>query len=518
VAFGFSVLAKQPGLLDFGVALVLLVLSWLIVPESRRKLSRLMAWLIVGFAHPIGLTCLYFAFHGAWRDLIYYTWTYNNTLYVPEVPRWERWQTISVPFELAWEYHPLVPVLGVLAAVFLLHRVIRHTFRRPRLFDIFAWLILGWCASGLVATTLGGRGFTHYSIQLIPGLSLACGWLTVRVISFIRQWIGSSKFRLLTGLVITTSVTIWLLLPLLSRLQALRLPEPGSEVMNELVHQQSSSTDRIFVWGYNPEIYAMSGRLPATRFLYCTFLTGIIPWTNLDPLRNTDYAVVPGAWDDFLADWNRHPPRLIADGRSQRGFLKFPIDKQRVLWPLIERDYAQIEIDKTNLIGFWLFRRLESNTPTAVPDLPASDEIQLQMEPTNIGHMARVEVRAPVGTVLVELFIDGNLYRRLQCAPAASVSVCFFVLPQDRSSSGNKIQVLANGEYGSLLSAEQKLEVIKPVTAIGGPPLRFLDQNIGAVESSTITGGPILPKPDDPSHWDAHPPSRLVYPWLEGMN
>ncbi len=518
LAFSFSVLAKQPGLLDFGVALVLIVLGWLIQPDVRKRLIYLLGSLLIGFTLPLALTGVYFAAHGALQDLIYYTWTYNNTLYVPEVPLGERWQTIRVPFELAWKYHPLVPVIGVMAAVLLLGRVLQRTFRRPRQFDLPGWLILGWCASGLVSSTLSGRGFSHYSIQLIPGLSLACGWLTMRTIDAVRHWAGPNGFRRGAGLATAAVLLVWLLFPLSARLQALNLPDPGSDAITELVRRQSALSDRIFVWGYNPEIYATSGRLPATRFLYCTFLTGLIPWTNLDPLKNTDYAVVPGAWEDFLSDWNRHPPTLVADGRSQRGFLKYPLENQPLLWPLIERNYAQIEIEATAKLGFWLFRQLEQYTPGPIPGGVVSGEIQLQVIPSAIGHTARVTVQAPTGTRYVELYLDGTLYRRLQCAPEAAVSASFFVLAVDRPDSVQRVQALAIGEHSNHLSAEQELGITGSVAVAGGPPLFFSGKNIAALESSTINGNPILPKKDAPEHWDAHPPSRLVYPWLEGMN
>ncbi|MCF7687542.1 MAG: hypothetical protein K9N01_04505, partial [Cephaloticoccus sp.] len=53
IAFGLSVLAKQPGVLDYGVALVLLILRWLIVPEDRRKIFRLLGLLLAGLALPL---------------------------------------------------------------------------------------------------------------------------------------------------------------------------------------------------------------------------------------------------------------------------------------------------------------------------------------------------------------------------------------------------------------------------------------------------------------------------------
>jgi 4-amino-4-deoxy-L-arabinose transferase-like glycosyltransferase len=519
-AFGLSFLAKQPGVLDFGVALVLGALAAWARPDRRKELAGLGLALLAGFAAPVFATGIYFAAKGAWADLVYYTWTYNNTLYVPEISWLERWQTMRVPFALAWEYHPAVVVIGGLAAIGLLVRAPRRLFRRPAEFDLTGWLILGWCASGLISTTLSGRGFTHYSIQLIPGLSLACGWVTAQAWTAGRNWAGTQSFRRALALAVGAGLVVWLLRPVPARLHAFDLPEPGSEAIARLVRRHTAPTDRIFVWGYTPEVYAISERLPATRFLYNTFVTGLIPWTNLDPLKNTDYAIVPGARGKFIADWKSHPPALVADGRSQRGFMKYPLDKQSWLWPLIEQDYAEVATDETAPLGFWLFRRLEPVMSRPRPAaLPTGNAVQVRVDKVQAGQTARVAVQAPPDAVALELYLDGRLYRRLGCPPGAPAAVVFFIPAADWSGAMHAVQVVAVGPQATLLaSTEYELKATAPSTVIGGPPLDFEGRTIVALESSTITGGPQLPKKDAPTHWDAHAPSRVVYPWLPGMN
>lgn len=519
-AFGLSWLAKQPGLLDFGVALVLVALGFGLQPGDRKKFSGLLGGLLAGGAVPVILTGAYFAAKGAWADLVYYTWTYNNTLYVPEVPLLERWQTMRVPFDLAWEYRPLLVVAAVIAAVALLGCALTRALRRPRQLDLPAWLILGWCASGLVSTTLSGRGFTHYSIQLVPGLSLACGWLTARLGHF--GWGGAAAGLARRTLTVAGAIALaaWLLQPVPARIRALHLPEPGSDRIAQFIRRQTGARDRIFVWGYTPEIYALSERLPATRFLYCTFLTGLIPWTNLDPLQNTDYAVVPGAWDRFLADWKAHPPALVADGRSQHGFFKYRLETQSRIWPLIERDYAQVEADETEPLGFWLFRRLEPSVPSSpLPaGLPPGGDVQISFPDPEPGQTVRVAVRTPANIRTLELYLDGELYRRLTCPGEVPASVVFFIPAPDWSGRIRRVQVVASNARGRIASVERLLTGRPPTTVTGGPPLEFEGQAVAALESSRISGEPIRPKKEAPDHWDAHAPSRLVYPWLPGMN
>jgi 4-amino-4-deoxy-L-arabinose transferase-like glycosyltransferase len=517
--FGLSFLAKQPGALDFGAALVLLALAAWAHPERRRELAEHGGAALAGFAVPVALTGAYFAAKGAWADLVYYTWTYNNTLYVPEVPPLERWRTMQVPFQLAWEYHPAVVVLGVLAAAGLLARAFRGLKPASGRFDLLAWLILGWCATGLISTTLSGRGFTHYSIQLIPGLSLACGWVSARIWRAGWKWAGESGLRLAAIAVAVAAFAVWLSAPVLKRIPALDLPEPGGDEIAALVRRHTAPDERIFVWGYTPEIYALSRRLPAVRFVYNTFVTGMIPWTNLDPLKDTAYAVVPGAREQLLADWSENPPALVADGRGQRGFLKYPLENQAWLWPLIEAGYAEVATDEAARRGFWIFRRLERAEPESLPPgIPLSGEVQTEVVEALPGQSARVIARTPAGIHTLDLYLNGVLYRRLACPPDAPAYGAFFILPADWAGQPARAQVVATGPHGRMRGAELEIKPRAPRAVIGGPPLEFGDRQIAALESSTITKGPILLKPENPGHWDAHAPSRLVYPWLPGMN
>ncbi len=519
-AFGLSFLAKQPGLLDFGVALVLVALRVRAEPKRWRESARLGMALLAGWAAPVLGTGLYFAAKGAWPDVAYYTWTYNQVLYVPEVGRLERWRMMRVPFELAWASHPLVLVAGGLAAVTLLGGAMRQLFRRPAEFDLATWLILGWSAAGLVSTTLSGRDFTHYSIQLIPGLSLACGWLTARLGRAGRDWCAGQPVRRVGMWVAVAALAGWLLWPVAARLRAFNLPLAESDAIAQLVRRHTTPADRIFVWGYTPEIYPLSERRPATRFLYNTFVTGMIPWTNLDPLKNTDYAVVPGAREKFLADWRAHPPALIVDGRTQRGFMKYPLEKQTWLWPLIEAGYAEVATDRATPLGFWLFRRLDAVQPAPLPaGLPISGDLQLRLLRATAGETARVSVHAPGEAHTLELYLDDILYRRLPCTPGAAVEASFFIPAADWSGPGRRLRAVVRGSGDTgRMSHELALVAAAPAAVIGGPPLEFAGRPIAALASSTITGGPILLKQEEPTHWDAHAPSRVVYPWLPGMN
>jgi len=60
------------------------------------------AGLLGGFAAVTGATLVYFAFHGALRDLVFYTWTYNLRYYGPEVTTVDRALSALRPLGLLW--------------------------------------------------------------------------------------------------------------------------------------------------------------------------------------------------------------------------------------------------------------------------------------------------------------------------------------------------------------------------------------------------------------------------------
>lgn len=519
VSFGCAWLAKQPALLDAAAAIVLLALAAAVVPTRRRLALQLGAGLLASLAVIAALTAGFFAAHGAWEDYLYYTWTYNNTLYVPDVPRAERWETIRVPFALLADVSPALLVLAAAAAIALLAQAIRKIRHAgtPGSFDFLVWMILGWSASGLVSTTLSGRGFSHYSIQLIPGLSLACGWLTALGVRRAWHWADGRRgwqFAICTMLI---SAFAALLPSTLARYRDVAVPESTENLLADLIRAQSSSEDRIHVWGYSPDIYAISGRLPATRFLYNTFVTGMIPWTNLDPQKNTDYAVVPGAREKFLADWRRHPPELVIDTGAMRGFLKYPLHQQSWIWPLIAEHYAQIATEQLEPHGCRLFKRLEDSSTAGFPGhATTSDAVQILSFPADPTRAAGVTVRVPAGTRWIDLYLDEDRVRRMRCSNVAPHAVTFYLSAPD--SDGHRVRAVAHTANAVLASTSTPLITAPPRTVIGGPPLQFGEQRIPALASSTITGAPILPKKETPHRWDAHAPARLVYPWLPGMN
>ncbi|MEJ1971490.1 MAG: hypothetical protein WDM96_02945 [Lacunisphaera sp.] len=131
------------------------------------------------------------------------------------------------------------------------------------------WLILGWSATGLLSTVLSGRNFSHYSIQVIPGFSLACGWLLAAVTGRAASWWQAGR-RFRSGLAITVvaGAILSFAIPTVNWIREVEAKDDATNPVIGLIQEHTQPTDRIFIWGYMPEMHVFARRLPSTRFFY----------------------------------------------------------------------------------------------------------------------------------------------------------------------------------------------------------------------------------------------------------
>jgi hypothetical protein len=508
--FGLAALAKQPGLLDWGVCLMMVLLTWITQPGRWRVHLRLVSGLGLGLALPLLATFAYFAAHGAWPDFLRYAWNYNTELYVPAVAPLERLWGVHVPFSLARHHAPFALLLGLLAATCLLAITLPRLRFCAGSLPVLPWLILGWTASGLASTILSGRDFAHYSIQVLPGLSLACGWITVQAWRWTRRGRRTGRWALSVAL---ATGLLSMIASAIHRASTFDTEESLSLGVGQVIQQHTHSEERIFVWGYEPELHVFSRRLPATRFIYAVFLTGLIPWTNLDPLQDTSYAIVPGSWDDFWRDFAARPPAMIIDTQDNRGFLKYPLAAEERLWRTIKEDYVEIIEPVANQKGYAFYRR---TTPAAGPASPKQavpgDHVSLDVPEVIAPGTHRVGVGVPPDTRAVSLWLNHRLYQRMENPAAGNLGVRFFIRAEDLPEGVHTLQALAEGPR-LLASVPQEVKV-DPVAATPSPPpgpaLWLHGQPIAPLVAEAFRGEPraYIAEHDQ---WQAHPPSRLVY-------
>lgn len=447
MAFAGSSLCKQPGVLDFTVVLTVLgLLAWR-QPADRPRLLRLAAGAGVAFTAAWVATCGFFWAHGAWDDFVYYTWRFNTELYVPAVPLPERLAMVQLPVQHARSWLPVALVLvpiGVGLAAWPAATSLRSSVRPT---PVLAWLTLGWLVSGFASTMLSGRDFSHYVIQAVPGMALACGlaldWLATGQ-PWPRRRVGFS----ILGLLALAGAVGW---TAFSVAQLRRRLYPHDDYshggLRRLVQRYTESEDSIFVWGYFPEGYAATRRLPSTRFIYTNYLTGLIPWTNLAPEIDTRYAIVPGSWSAFWRDYATRPPALILAAPG-RGYVKYPLLSQPRLRDEVIDRFAQVDASAVRDIS--VYRRLSPVPPEPPPAarLATSD---LHVSATRVPgqpDLVAVQVSAPAGSRQIVLQLGAHLRRALRCLPDLPTEARFLVRNSELSAFGVLATVFVEGADG----------------------------------------------------------------------
>ena len=184
VLFGLAALNKQPGLLDFGVLLVITGLRLIVTPHARRALGRLLAGSVLGVVLPLLAAWGYFASRGVGAEFLWYSWTYNTTIYMPEVTLGQKLQSLGQPIRLMSVQATIILALAI-GGLFGLLRQAWKTWKlredEEAQFPVFAWLVLGWGAAGWLSSGLSGRTFPHYAVHIVPATWLAAGWMAARL-------------------------------------------------------------------------------------------------------------------------------------------------------------------------------------------------------------------------------------------------------------------------------------------------------------------------------------------------
>lgn len=184
------------------------------------------------------------------------------------------------------------------------------------------WL---WLGSGIVAVTLGLRFFEHYFLQLLPPLALMAGaGLVGTSVHQCRRWIAAAA-------------GVPLILVALGFRPGWFNQEPALGTITAAVNSLARPGQPIFVWGQLSELYWLTGRPPASRYILAAFLTG----SSGGRQAGIATGGVPHAWANLEADFARHPPVVIIDTSPAhfRSFGSYPLQSSAI-WPFIKSHYV----------------------------------------------------------------------------------------------------------------------------------------------------------------------------------
>lgn len=242
-------LLKIVAIFDFSALIVFLFIASF--PKKIKEWLREDFFLAVGFILPIVLTVFYFVSKGIFADFFTATFSQNVTY---------------VGLQTA-----LFIKLFCLAIFCSVIFFFREKLQKKHLF-IYLWL-----AFSLFNALFGGRPWIHYLLILLPAWCL-----------FVGLTIESRKLRLVNSTVLLVIFAIlytnfWIYGKTISyygnfigKVTGKITTEEYRNFFDWFVNRDyevasyivanSNSDDTIFVWGDNPQIYALSGRLPPGRY------------------------------------------------------------------------------------------------------------------------------------------------------------------------------------------------------------------------------------------------------------
>jgi len=245
------------------------ILVWLVVYKIKslknfvKEVFRKRTWLIVvGFLGPILLTIIYYFFKGAGES-------YIRSALGQNIGYLSSWEGDSQPFYMSGLFVRGMIMMSGILVVWLLRKKLRSELG----------LVLLWFIGALFGSQLSGRPYPHYFIEILPPAALLMGMMVKK-----NEWLEKIVGIGFLGLVVLSIVgyRFWYYesLPYYKNFVSYIL---GNKDKNEFyefwgkgvtrnyevanyIKDITGENERIFVWGTEPAIYALSDRLPVGKY------------------------------------------------------------------------------------------------------------------------------------------------------------------------------------------------------------------------------------------------------------
>jgi hypothetical protein len=301
----------RPNLIGAGLATGIVAL-FLHYRQSRALLKRY-AWLLAGALTPLVICIGFFAIKHRLTDLFQATFLLN--LEYSAVSWRTRLGSLMPGVNALFGLGLAIPVAG--AALFGLISRFQHQSRRVRSLVVLCIVDL---ALEMALSSISGRGYLHYFVMWAPASALLCAYMGYVFLRFganteLLVW-PSSRMRAgsvaLCVVIILTHLTLF-------RAGAQkflgRADDAEREVVARYVRAHTGLNDTIYVWGYGPEIYVLTGRSSPSRYFM---------QTSLAIRKFSDGSMI----GEIVRDLSAAPPRLIVDSSYATGLGYPPLDQE----------------------------------------------------------------------------------------------------------------------------------------------------------------------------------------------
>lgn len=267
LSLGMALLTKVPALLDLGLYAAAFIAVLLHKPTLSKTKALLWnaCFLGVGLLIPLAVSIVYFfsqhALDAYLRYGLLYNFHYSGSFGVPFTS-----PVLQALFSLPGK----TVVLAMMFLVVILPQK-KRGIALPR-------VIFFWFACTLYATLLSSRPYPHYWLQTMLPLSLLAGFAFFQ--SGREKGLFAAALALLVGVLFLFQVDRYPTVRYYQRFAAYALGMTNREsymqdfnplmrdtyALAEQIRTTTDAEDRLFIWGTNPMLYALSRRIPAGRF------------------------------------------------------------------------------------------------------------------------------------------------------------------------------------------------------------------------------------------------------------
>ena len=198
-----------------------------------------------------------------------------------------------------------------------------------------------WFLASAIPLLALGRAFPHYYLQLLPIVSVVAAAMAERIYSKCSSPI--SRFALM---MFCACLLVYPAITFIFEYKS----EPYSvarrqrlDAVTAYVKAHSSPSDSIFVWGWDMELYCLTDRQNASRFIFFSFLTDRT-YGDAEPAKYAgDLSHLPTV-KICIDDLTKAQPRLILDGYVAEEFTwQFPLKRYQTLWEYINNNYHAVK-------------------------------------------------------------------------------------------------------------------------------------------------------------------------------
>jgi len=267
LSFSVATLFKVPAMFDMAAVVFL----WLVtIKKDKKGIKEFITnvlWLAIGFLTPLLLTVVWYFLRGALKEYLVAAFLQN----LGYLSSWKNQATQQLPF---WVKNKSLLIRAAIVAVGLGLLAIKRKKLPTYFIFTSSWLLIS-----LFAVALSERPYPHYLIQAIPSISILFGLLLadktlVQVYSIIP---------LTLAFLVPVYFKFWTY-PTFSYYQrflkfAVRIETQDEYFSNfrqqilrnyqiaKTVRSLTQREERVFVWGDDSSIYALSRRLPPIKYV-----------------------------------------------------------------------------------------------------------------------------------------------------------------------------------------------------------------------------------------------------------